>query len=419
MTRDLKELSIAALVLFVFAVMAVPAAALAFAVNEVRFGVHPDKIRMVFELSDISDFRAFTLADPYRLVIDLPEFDWNAGSVAKPPTVGISNVRQGQLKPGVSRVVFDLERPMALRAAFLLPRSGSLPDRLVVDFSPASPEAFMVQNSRILGTLNVGDGFLPQPAVQKVSATGVAPVPPPAPTHAAPQEKPLIVIDPGHGGIDPGAVGANKTYEKNVTLGAARELRDQLLATGRYRVKLTRETDVYLKLHERVRFARDHGADLFVSIHADSIRDSGVRGASIYTLSEKASDVQTAKLAERENRADLIGGLDLSGEDEEVARILVDLSMRETMNQSKFFANTLVDTLSHGGVKLLPNTHRYAGFAVLKAPDIPSVLVEIGFMSNASEARMLSQPDYRRKIAASLVKGIDSYFERVRRHQRT
>jgi N-acetylmuramoyl-L-alanine amidase len=385
----------------------------ALTVDDVRFGVHGDKVRMVFDLSEMSDFKAFALTAPDRLVVDLPDFAWQAGSVSKPPGALVRHIRTGTLKPGISRVVFDLSGPVSIRSAFLLPRASGKPDRLVIDYSAAS----RFSAGKVLGTLHTGVQDNVRSA--SVSAPSAAmPSPGGAPPLAS-NEKPMIVIDAGHGGQDPGAVAAGKLFEKNITLAAARELRKQLLATGRYRVQLTRDSDVFLKLAERVRKARAHDADLFISIHADSIRNSGVRGASIYTLSEKASDAQTAKLAERENRADLIGGLDLRHEDQDVAKILVDLSMRETMNQSKFLANTIVGKLGRGGIRLLPNTHRYAGFAVLKAPDIPSVLVEIGFMSNRREAGLLNRPDHRRKIAASLVDGIDAYFERVRRHQRT
>jgi N-acetylmuramoyl-L-alanine amidase len=207
-------------------------------------------------------------------------------------------------------------------------------------------------------------------------------------------------------------------FEKNVTLAMARELKRQLEETRAYRVHLTRDSDIYLKLHERVDIARARKADLFISLHADSVNRANIRGASVYTLSEKASDQQTALLADRENRADLIAGVDLSGEDKQVAGILVDLAMRDTMNQSSFFANTLVSDLRRSGVSILEKPHRHAGFAVLKAPDIPSVLIEMGFLSNRSEAGKLSDAAYRSRFAHALVGGIGAYFDQVRRNQR-
>jgi len=228
--------------------------------------------------------------------------------------------------------------------------------------------------------------------------------------------KKIIVIDAGHGGNDPGALGAGRLKEKNITLAASRELKRQLEKTGKFKVYLTRDNDRYIKLYKRVAIARMRKADLFLSLHADSIDKPNVRGASIYTLSDKASDKQTAKLAARENQSDLIAGVDLTHEDKDVANILLDLAMRDTMNQSKFFANTVVDQMRRNGVRILERPHRYAGFAVLKAPDVPSVLFEMGFMSNRSEARLLNTTEYRQKIASALVDSIKAYFEKVRQN---
>ncbi|MCD8526025.1 MAG: N-acetylmuramoyl-L-alanine amidase [Alphaproteobacteria bacterium] len=327
------------------------------------------------------------------------------------------------LQPGVSRIVFDTERPTALKTAFVLPAQNGSTPRLVIDFSAASDAEFRAERSKVLGTLDVAPAFLKAPARvvtgsenRLAGSTANAPKPPAKPNTSAPRTpaiKPLIIIDPGHGGTDPGAKGANGVNEKQVTLALSQELRDQLIATGRYRAILTRDKDVFIKLGDRVKFARKHEGDLFISLHADSINKPNVGGASVYTLSDKASDEQTAKLAARENQADLIGGIDLSTEDEDVANILVDLAMRDTMNQSRFFAGSVVDTLAYHGVRILERPHRYAGFAVLKAPDIPSILVEAGFMSNRQEANLLSSPQHRQKIAAALVRGVDTYFQTV------
>lgn len=408
-----------------------PAPARALDIDTLRFGAHPGKIRMVLELSQTADFRAFALNDPYRVVVDMPTFTWKAGDVEKAPGTGVRGIRTGLLQPGVSRLVVELDQPAEVKSAFLLPANSSQPTRLVVDFAPVSAAAFQKSKDNVLGTLRTGEtASLTPPASarppvlnndgEERTAGPGAPIPQPPPSRksaapsAPPAEKPLVVIDPGHGGQDPGAIGGNHK-EKNVTLATAKELKAQLEATGRYRVKLTRETDKFIKLHERVNIARRAGADLFVSIHADSIDKPSVRGASVYTLSDKASDAQTAKLAARENKADLIGGVDLSHEDKDVADILIDLTVRDTMNQSKFLANTVVTTLQRGSIKTLDRTHRFAGFAVLKAPDIPSILVEIGFMSNSAESNALATPEYRRKVAAALRNGIDGYFARVQK----
>lgn len=227
-----------------------------------------------------------------------------------------------------------------------------------------------------------------------------------------------VAIDAGHGGVDPGATSGD-IKEKDITLATARTLRAALEKTGRYKVRLVRESDVYLKLSQRVALARAAEADLFISIHADSINQPNVSGASIYTLSDRASDAQTERLAARENRADLISGIDLSTEDQDVANILIDLSMRETMNQSKFFANSVVDSLRGLNVSMLENPHRFAGFAVLKAPDVPSVLIEIGFVSNKTEARRLMSADYQGRIAQAVLQGIDGYFSTLEKNRNT
>ncbi len=388
--------------------------AYALEVQQVRFGVHPEKVRMVLDLSEVTDFRAFVLSDPYRMVIDLPTFAWRAGRVEKPKQAMISDIRQGGLMPGVSRIVFDMGQPALIDSAFLLPKQGEKQNRIVVDYRLVDGEEFTKLKNVVHGTLKIED----YKGTSAGTQNGV-PVPPDntaRPKYAS-AEKPLIIIDPGHGGNDPGAIGHNKAYEKHVVLAMAKELRKQLQETGKYRVMLTREKDIYIRLKDRVKFARDQNADLFISLHADSIHKKNVHGTSIYTLSQKASDQQTARLAEKENQADLIAGVGLSVEDEQVAFILGDFLMNDTMNQSKFFANTLVSKLKTNGIYLLENPHRYAGFAVLKAPDVPSVLIEAGFMSNRKEADLLNQPAHRKKMAASIARGIDAYFDHVYKNE--
>lgn len=385
-------------------------------IQDIRFGAHDDKTRMVLDLSHQSDFRAFTLDGPYRLVIDLPRFRLNQTAVHKPENRSIRAVREGQLNSGVSRLVFDLNEPVEIITAFSLPGQQGRTNRLVLDFKSTSSGAFQTTKSVIHGTLDVENttaSFSVDAQPQNASLSTAPPPPKPAP-----RRKPLIVLDPGHGGADPGAIGANKVFEKTVALNLAKELRRQLEASGKYRVKMTRETDTYIKLIDRVKFARKNGADLFISIHADSLNRPNVRGASVYTLSETASDAQTARLAARENRSGIIAGVDLEVEDDEVANILVDLAMRDTMNQSNFFAGKLVDSFNGSRIKLLERPHRSAGFAVLKAPDIPSVLVEAGFMSNRHEADMLNRPEHRSKIASALKSGIDAYMKTAFENER-
>ncbi len=227
----------------------------------------------------------------------------------------------------------------------------------------------------------------------------------------------VIAIDPGHGGVDPGAIGRSGVLEKDITLRTARILKRRLERSGRYKVVLTRNRDVFIRLRDRIAIARRHDADLFVSLHADSIRRAGIRGLSVYTLSEKASDKEAAELADKENKADLIAGIDLSAETPEVTDILIDLAQRETMNESVRFAAELVQELRRVS-KLLRKTHRFAGFAVLKAPDIPSVLIEMGFLSNRQDERALRQESYRARIADSVALAINHYFERIEQAER-
>jgi len=402
-------------------------------VLDVRFGKHPDKVRSVIELSETSDFRAFMLEGPYRLVIDMPSFSWKVGGFTNLKDYGLTSVRTGQLDAGVSRIVYEINRPATIGKAFILPKQGANPDRLVIDFVPGDIATFKAQKDKIFGKFDPQkspDNMRITSALNPAAAPSEMVRPPTKPTSsnntpnntpAAPpkrREKPLIVLDPGHGGNDPGAVGHDHKHEKHVVLALAKELKSQLEASGQYRVKLTRYDDRYIRLRDRIAFARKHGADLFISVHADSINKPNVSGASVYTLSETASDSQTAKLAARENRSDIIAGVDLDVEDEEVANILVDLAMRDTMNQSNFVAGKLVDNFRARSIRLLQNPHRSAGFAVLKAPDIPSVLVEAGFMSNRKEAQMLSRGDYRRRIAGALKDGINAYFAKVRQNER-
>jgi N-acetylmuramoyl-L-alanine amidase len=235
-------------------------------------------------------------------------------------------------------------------------------------------------------------------------------------SRAAPQAKsgtrpppPLVMLDPGHGGKDPGAIGVSGTYEKHVALATAEELKRQLEATGRYRVALTRGRDVFVPLDDRVAHAQSQGAALFVSMHADALSDHDVRGASVYTLSTTASDAQSAALAQRENSADRFGGAAWHNTSPEVARILASLVRQETRVGSVRLARGMVGSLDQD-LPMLPNPDRHAGFVVLKAADIPSVLVEMGFMSNPRDEAALRRPDHRTKVAMAMKRAVEAYF---------
>lgn len=250
----------------------------------------------------------------------------------------------------------------------------------------------------------------PAPVETEIAAASIrAPAPQSPPRSPRSEGKAVVVIDPGHGGVDPGALGVSGIYEKHITLAMAREVKSQLERSGRYKVHLTRDRDIFIRLRERVAIARQYGADLFISLHADSVANPQLAGLSVYTLSQTASDGEAQSLADKENKADLLAGIDLSHESADVANILIDLAQRETMNRSAGFAGGVVDELGRE-TTLLGNTHRFAGFAVLKAPDVPSILVELGYLSNPNEERQLRQPDYRAKLAKGISRAIDRYF---------
>jgi N-acetylmuramoyl-L-alanine amidase len=394
--------------------------------------------RLVLELTQRADYRVFMLNEPMRLVLDLPPAAWRLD--AQPASAGvIAGYRYGQFDADTARLVVDLAAPARVRRSGYELHNGRKSHRLVLDLETVSAEAFATEvqpwmsSGAMLRAPVVAPPPPPAPAVPAVAAR--APSTPPAPAAAPPSRaaiaaatapaagaakpaprradgKKIVVLDPGHGGVDPGAVGAGGTHEKELTLAIAREIRRQLEATGRYRVVMTRDDDIFVQLRERVAKARAVNADIFLSIHADSIGSAQTRGASIYTLSETASDAEAAALAARENRADIIAGVDLSVENRDVASILIDLAQRETLNRSAAFAGTLVNELGRD-IQLLPTKpHRFAGFAVLKAPDIPSVLLELGYLSNRQDEVLLGRPHHRSKIATAIVRAIDEHFAR-------
>lgn len=388
--------------------LAGPARALTRALD-VRLGDHGNFTRVVLDMTSDVKFSLFTLAEPYRVVVDLPEVDWQFRGQGVFGGGGvISALRYGLFRPGNSRIVLDLTSPVAVRKAFVLPPNDGGGWRFVMDLERTSHEHFLraAGPANRIGTLDW----------QAQEASFVTP-PDPVPEERPANRKPVIVIDPGHGGVDPGATGVSGVYEKNITLSAGREFKAMLEQTGRYEVHLTRDRDVFLKLRDRIRVARRHNADLFISLHADAIGRSSVKGLSVYTLSEKSSDSEAAALAEHENKADIIAGIDLSHESPEVTNILIDLAQRETMNLSSRMAEMMIDQLRRK-VTLLRRTHRYAGFAVLKAPDVPSILVEMGYVSNPEEERLLRTASYRAKLGEALVRSVDTYFSQVQKASR-
>jgi N-acetylmuramoyl-L-alanine amidase len=376
------------------------------------------------------------LQSPYRLVIDMPETHWAVDDLpqrgqllVKPGTA----YRFGTPRPNVGRLVLELEKPAAPVRAFSLPPSDG-DNRFVIDLLDRGKTAFMVAASALAKNPTKDFGAQVPSGVFAKNANQVhvekplsMPLPKSKPSYLlampassksvpikrlTPAKRPqkwVVFIDAGHGGKDPGAVGKAGTHEKVITLAAAQELARQLRETNTIIPILARNDDRYLRLRQRINLARQNQADLFISLHADSARSSSAHGISVFTLSEKASDKEAAILARKENDADLIGGPDLAVEDPDTAGALVRMFQRESMNQSARFAAAILKQIRGlpGGDK---RGHRFAGFAVLKAPDMPSVLVEMGFLSNHKDEANLKSKSYRRDLSSRLTKAIVSYL---------
>ncbi|MEW9808047.1 N-acetylmuramoyl-L-alanine amidase [Mesorhizobium sp. ZMM04-5] len=381
---------------FLALVLLLTARAPSFALEAHDFKMAGDEARMrvVVNFDSEPEPRWFLLRAPHRLVIDVPgaRLAINPGDLKARGLVG--NVRYGQVDAKTSRLIIEAKGPFVVDRLDILPNESSRGFRLVADLVAASQRAF--------------DDALSVQA-QTTASTQVTPKSERLGLRTGRDgQRFTIVIDPGHGGIDGGAAGPSGTVEKDITLTFATELRDRLRADGRYNVFMTREKDEFLRLDDRVRIAREHEADLFISIHADTIRLKKIRGATVYTVSEKASDAEAQALADRENLSDQLAGIVVEEENHEVADILVDLIKRETHSFSMRFARSLVGELS-STVGLINNPHRFAGFKVLKAPDVPSVLLELGYLSNAKDEEQLKSAEWRGKAAGSISKAIEMF----------
>ena len=362
--------------------------------TDARLGGDESQTRFVMDFSRKIDLRAFTLADPYRVVLDIPQAIFQL-----PPKTGeagrglIKAFRFGLVMQGGSRMVFDLAKPARIEKAFVVDATDGAPARLVLDLVATDRESFL-RRIAVDSTLSRAD----LPRAKGVEAKNGDP-------------RPLVVLDPGHGGIDTGTKGPGGVEEKDIVLNFAQRLRDRVEKTGKYRVLMTRTDDTFVPLADRVRIARDAGAALFVSIHADSLPhgEGDAQGASVYTLSETATDSEAARLAEKENRADVIAGVDLKSEPDDVAGILLDLAERETKSLSIQFAHRLVGDMK-SATRLHKTPLKSAGFRVLRAPDVPSVLVELGYVSNRQDLESLLSESWRNRTADSIAQAIDSYF---------
>lgn len=371
-------------------------------ITNMRIGQQVGSVRIVFESDTPFDYKAFLLNDPKRLVVDVYNMNIKQ-TLSADPTNLVSKTRIGNLEGNNKRVVFDLKKPALIKKAFVLEPQSNMKWRFVMDIVLCSERDFKAKTGIKFALSNQGAASKQTVAENKVSWV------PKNVEKPRKTRKKIVVLDPGHGGKDPGAIGAyGKTYEKNITLAMGKELKALLEKKG-YTVYLTRSTDIFIPLRQRVRIAQKHKADLFMSIHADSALNRNAKGLSVYTLSETASDKEAAALAERENKVDIIGGVDFSGNSREINDILISLSQTDSRNKSSKFASYIVSEMSKS-IKLISDTHRFAGFAVLKAPDIPSALLEMGYLSNRSEENLLKQKSYRAKLADSVGKAIDKYF---------
>jgi N-acetylmuramoyl-L-alanine amidase len=351
--------------------------------------------RFVVDLSQKVDMRAFTLANPYRVIIDLPQIAFQL-----PPKTGergrglVKAFRFGLVMPGGSRIVVDTTGPVRVERAFVLDAADGLPARLVVDLAAVDRDTFL-RAAAI-------DNRLPRDPPRRAEREA-------APVTSDP--RPVIVLDPGHGGIDTGTRAASGELEKTLVLEFALMLRDKLEQTDKYRVVMTRTDDRFVELGERIRLARQRDAQLFISVHCDALRrrEGEAEGATVYTVSEHASDAEAARLADAENKADVIAGVNLSAEPNDIADILIDLAQRETKNYSAQFARVLV-----GELKATARLHKHplksAGFKVLTAPDVPSVLIELGYVSSREDIKQLTSNDWRSQVSDKIVQAVDAFF---------
>ncbi|KQP61012.1 MULTISPECIES: N-acetylmuramoyl-L-alanine amidase [unclassified Methylobacterium] len=346
--------------------------------------------RLTLTLSKAVEARAFVMERPDRVVIDLAEVNFQLGPEAGRRREGlVSSFRYGLFAPGRSRIVVDLTQPATVGRIETTTRARDGAVLLSIEVQRADRDAF--RRAAVASD--------PAPAGRKAAAL-------PEKTDL----RPLIMVDAGHGGTDPGAIASTGVFEKDIVFGFAQALVGRLEASGRYRVRMTRDRDVFVPLSERVRLAREANADLFVSIHADSISSAPqVRGATIYTGSERATDTESAKLADRENKADAAAGTESNAAPAQVADILQELTLRETRGFSSGFAKGL---MAHLGpvMEMSPKPHREAGFVVLRSPDVPSVLVELGYLSSKRDLDLLQSDTWRVEVTGGMAKAIDAFF---------
>lgn len=374
-------------------------------VREARVSAESGKTRFHMTMSAGVRAEIFTLANPYRVIIDLPDVAFKLPDGIGQKGAGlIAAFRYGLFADRKGRIVIDATGPVRIEGAKMTATTRGRAVALEMELIAVTEAEF-----------GLGTGAASNAAAHPEPRPAIFDDPLRSPSAA---KKPLVLIDPGHGGIDPGAVGINNLLEKSVVLDVAKRIEKRLSATGRYRVSLTRDRDVFLSLDQRVKVSSDLGADLFVSLHADSLASktfaTQVRGATVYTLSERASDEQARLMAEKENASDQAAGIDSSAfkiESEEVRSILFDLMKRETSNFSTDFSNLLVSRLKQT-VSVSRDPQRSAAFRVLKQTYAPSVLIELGYLSNDADAKLMRQAEWQGKVAQSIVAAIDAFFDK-------
>ena len=397
-------------------------------IRDVKFLPYKEGVRIVVDLGRQVPYEQRSFDQPPRLVLDLPDVGWQLPARQSNRAYRfVRGYRFGQLKKGISRLVVDVDRAFEIEKVFSLPPSDTSGFRIVTDILPLARGAAM-KPQRVRSSSEVATVSPPRPKPKPRQA-----LPRARPERTADRARPgsgdqahfhrpkarpgpklaksMIVLDPGHGGIDPGASGKGGTFEKNIVLNVALELRRQLLDTGRYDVVLTREDDSFVRLRDRLQIARASGGHLFLSLHADSLANADdVRGAAVYTLSNQASSEEAELLAGKENRADILGGIDLSHHEEIVTQILIDLAQRDANSKSVIMADMMVEELNKVA-PMLRKRQQQAGFVVLKSPDMPSALIELGYLSNRSDEKRLNDPDHLADIARAMIKAIDKFFE--------
>ncbi|MBN9307836.1 N-acetylmuramoyl-L-alanine amidase [Devosia sp.] len=373
-------------------------------VIDARVSATPERARLIIDLSGPTEFAIATLDKPDRIAIDVKAFDLKILAPADVAGKGIvSSYTVEMAEKGRARTTLTLDKPAQVQQAYILDAVADQPARLVVDIIPATAEEFSRKVAADLAASIANQGSAP-----------ATPSTDPG-THApAAETRPLVVIDPGHGGIDNGASAPNGVHEKDITLAFALQLQKVLIDSGRFDVALTREDDTYLTLNERVDLARQNKADLFISLHADSFQQADIRGASVYTRDENATDVLDKVLADGENRYDIVAGFAVPQATPAVMDILVDLMRRETRKSSYLAAEALIHQLEPS-VTLRRFPVRQADFFVLQAPDVPSILVELGFLSNAADIANLQKSDWRDRVVDGLARGIADYFEQTQK----